>query len=297
MKLVPERFEQVRYERPAEGVARIVLARVAKRNAQGNRMTYELNAAFDTAAHDESVRAIILAADGPHFSAGHDFSETFEENFERVGTWGESPADGADALFGDEMEVFFEMCERWRNHAKPTIALVQGKCIAGGLMLAWVCDLIIAADDASFKDPTIDMGIMGVETFVHPFELGVRKAKEFLFTAEWLAAKDALALGMVNRVVPADRLETEGLDLAQLIAAKPAFAVRAAKLAVNQAQDAMGRWQSMKHGFALHHLTHANNRLKYGTQIDPGYAAGGAGERISGLEQKIRDFGPDRGAG
>ncbi|MBE1527989.1 enoyl-CoA hydratase [Sphingopyxis sp. OAS728] len=294
MSIAPDQFRQVRYERPADGIARIVLARPEKRNAQGNRMTYELNAAFDAAAQDETVRVILLAADGLHFSAGHDFSETFDESFERVSSWGASSTDGADALFGDEMEVFFEMCERWRNLSKPTIALVQGKCIAGGLMLAWACDLILAAEDASFKDPTIDMGIMGVETFAHPFELGTRRAKEFLFTADWLSADRAMAFGMINRVVPASRLAAEGLSLAAVIAAKPPFAVRAAKIAVNQAQDAMGRWQTLRHAFALHHLTHANNRIKFDAQIDPAYARTAAGDHIKGLEGKIRDFGPER---
>ncbi len=75
------------------------------------------------------------------------------------------------------MEIYLGMCERWRNLSKPTLALVQGKCIAGGLMLAWACDLIIASDDASFRDPTIDMGVMGAEFFMHPWELGVRQAE------------------------------------------------------------------------------------------------------------------------
>ena len=75
------------------------------------------------------------------------------------------------------------MCRRWRDFPKPTIAMVQGKCIAGGLMLAWVCDIIIASDDASFVDPVVAMGVCGVEYFNHPYELGIRKAKELLFTA------------------------------------------------------------------------------------------------------------------
>ena len=103
------------------------------------------------------------------------------------------------------MEIYLEMCERWRNLPKPTIAQVQGKCIAGGLMLAWVCDLIIASDDATFKDPVIDFGICGVEFFNHPWELGIRKAKEF-FTADEITAQEAASYGMVNRVVPRDEL-------------------------------------------------------------------------------------------
>ena len=80
---------------------------------------------------------------------------------------------------------------------------VQGACIAGGLMLAWICDLIVAADDAFFADPVVRMGIPGVEYFAHPWVMGPRFAKEFLFLGERVYAERALQLGMVNRVVPA----------------------------------------------------------------------------------------------
>jgi len=264
-------FKHIRYELPADGVARIVMARPPVRNAQDLLMTYELNAAFDRAVGDESVRVIILAGDDPHFSSGHDLGQDFDAEFPRVGTWGRCSDDGVEGFFADEMEIYVEMCERWRNLSKPTIALVQGKCIAGGLMLAWACDLIIASDDASFRDPTIDMGIMGVEFFMHPWELGIRQAKEFLFTTEWLEAGRAKEFGMINRVVPRDNLMDEGLSLAKTIASKPTLAVRTAKVAVNNAQDMMGRSQSMRHSIALHHLTHADNQLKYGMMFNPEY--------------------------
>ena len=100
------------------------------------------------------------------------------------------------------MEVYLGMCRRWREIPKPTIAMVQGACIAGGLMLAWVCDVIIAADDAFFADPVVRMGIPGVEYFAHPWVLGPRFAKEMLFTGDRFGARRAYELGMVNRVVP-----------------------------------------------------------------------------------------------
>ena len=272
---------QVRYEAPAPHVARIVMARPEAHNAQGLQMTYELNAAFDRAAQDDAIKVIILAGDGRNFSAGHDLggdgSRTWRD-FDTVGTWAGFDANGAEARYGREMEIYLEMCERWRNLPKPTIAQVQGKCIAGGLMLAWVCDLIIAGDDASFKDPVIDFGICGVEFFNHPWELGIRKAKEFLFTADEISAQDAAALGMVNRVVPRDQLAEVTLALAQKIASKPAFALKATKQAVNHVQDVQGRRNAQMHAFSLHQLLHAHNELVHGMPMDP-----------NGLPEAVRD--------
>ncbi|HVZ09099.1 enoyl-CoA hydratase [Rhodopila sp.] len=272
---------QIRYETPASHIARIVMARPQAHNAQGLQMTYELNDAFSRAALDESVKVIILAADGRNFSAGHDLSgdagKTLRD-FPTVGTWAGFEADGAEARYGREMEIYLEMCERWRNLSKPTIAQVQGKCIAGGLMLAWVCDLIIASDDATFKDPVIDFGICGVEFFNHPWELGIRKAKEFLFTAEEITAQEAAAHGMVNRVVPRAELEATTLALAERIAAKPAFALKATKQALNHVQDVQGRRNAQMHAFSLHHLLHAHNELVYGLPMDP-----------NGLPDTVRD--------
>src|SRR5690606_6146455 len=98
---------------------------------------------------------------------------------------------------------------RWREVPKPTIAMVQGACVAGGLMLAWVCDLIVASDDAFFADPVVRMGIPGVEYFAHPYELNPRIAKEFLFLGERMSAERAYQMGMLNRVVSRDQLEEE----------------------------------------------------------------------------------------
>ncbi|HEY4043938.1 MAG TPA: enoyl-CoA hydratase [Rhodopila sp.] len=276
-----ERPAQVRYETPAPHIARIVMARPEAHNAQGLPMTYELNAAFDRAAQDDDIKVVILAADGRNFSAGHDMagdSGTTWRDFRTVGTWAGFDAKGAEARYGREMEIYLEMCERWRNLSKPTIAAVQGKCIAGGLMLAWVCDLIIASEDASFKDPVIDFGICGVEFFNHPWELGIRKAKEFLFTAEEVSAQEAKECGMVNRIVPSDQLSAAALALAEKIAQKPSFALKATKQAVNHVQDVQGRRNAQMHVFSLHHLLHAHNELIYGLSADP-----------NGLPATVRD--------
>jgi enoyl-CoA hydratase len=265
--------EQVRYDVPVDKVARITLCRGSARNAQGMQMTYELNAAFDRAAHDDSIKVIIVGAEGPHFSAGHDLSgdqgKTWRD-FPIVGTWADFDAGGAEGRYGREKEIYLELAERWRNIPKPTIAAVQGKCISGGLILAWVCDLIVATEDAQFCDTTVDLGLPGAEFFMHPYELGTRKAKEWLFTTGWIGAREAEARGMVNRVVAREALETEVLSLARLIAAKPSFALKLVKDTCNYAQDLAGRRQTAQHSFGLHHLAHAHNQVKYGVHADPG---------------------------
>ncbi len=264
-------FETVLYELPAPGVARITQNRPEARNAQNYQLTYDLNAAFDTAAADESVKVIILAGAGPHFSAGHDRRGGGPplSSFPTVGTWREFGKKGAEGYMAVEEEIYLGMCRRWRNIPKPTIAQVQGKCIAGGLMLAWVCDLIVASDDAMFSDPVVQMGVCGVEYFAHPWELGARKAKEMLFTADWVTAQEAHRLGMVNHVVPREELESFTLQLAQKIAEKPSFALKLAKEAVNQTLEAQGQWQAMLAVFNLHQLAHSHNQELFGMRIDP----------------------------
>ena len=262
------------YETPVPGVARLVLNRPESRNAQDTTLLYALNAAFDQAARDDTIKVIILSAAGPHFSSGHDLREGGSitdqmSGHETVGTWCGFGCAGAEGRMAREKEVYLGLSERWRNIPKPTIAQVQGKCIAGGLMLAWPCDLIVAADDAAFCDNTVGMGVAGVEYFAHPWELGPRKAKELLFTADWLSAQDAKALGMVNHVVQAADLATFTLDLARRIASKPMFALKLAKEAVNAAEDAQGRVNAMQTAFALHQLAHSHNMQVHGMPIDP----------------------------
>ena len=267
---MPE-FATVLYEMPAEGVARITQNRPDARNAQNNQLTYHLNAAFDHAAADESVKVIILAGAGPHFSAGHDLRGGSKplSDYPVAGTWREFNKPGAEGYMAVEEEIYLGMCRRWRNIPKPTIAEVQGKCIAGGLMLAWVCDLIVASEDVQFQDPVAQMGVCGVEYFAHPWELGARKAKEMLFTADWVTAQDAFRLGMVNHVVPREQLSEFTLEIAKRIALKPSFALKLSKEAVNQTLEAQGQWQAMLSVFNLHQLAHSHNQELFGMRVDP----------------------------
>ncbi|WP_047310031.1 enoyl-CoA hydratase [Rhodopseudomonas palustris] len=265
--------ETILVERPDPAVARIVMNRPEARNAQNLQMTYDLNAAFDDAVRDDSVKVIILAGAGPHFSAGHDLRATTKNeagvDFPPVGHWGGFREPGAHGRMAREQEIYLQITRRWRNLAKPMIAEVHGKCIAGGLMLAWACDLIVASDNAEFCDPVVTMGVCGVEWFVHPWELGPRKAKELLFTADSWSAQEAHQLGMVNHVVPAAELSAFTLQLAQRIAAKPSFALKMTKEAVNRSVDIQGQPAAIDQAFALHQLCHAHNLQEFGMIVDP----------------------------
>ncbi|MCD0420213.1 enoyl-CoA hydratase [Rubrivivax sp. JA1024] len=266
-------YETILVERPDPAVARIVMNRPDARNAQNLQMTYDLNAAFDDAVQDDSVKVIILAGAGPHFSAGHDLRATTKNeagiDFPPVGAWGGFREPGAHGRMAREQEIYLQITRRWRNLAKPMIAEVHGKCIAGGLMLAWACDLIVAADSAEFCDPVVTMGVCGVEWFVHPWELGPRKAKELLFTADSWSAQEAHQLGMVNHVVPAAELSAFTMALAQRIAAKPSFALKMTKEAVNRSVDIQGQPAAIDQAFALHQLCHAHNLQEFGMIVDP----------------------------
>lgn len=269
----------VRYEVIEEGaVALITLDRAEARNAQNRKMTYQLNDAFTEAAFDDDVRCIVLAAEGPHFSAGHDLKGPGDYEADPHWVGGSTSRPGAEGLMAFEEENYLHMCRRWHDLPKPTIAAVQGQVIAGGLMLMWVCDIIIAADNATFRDMTVDFGVNGVEWFNHPWELGPRKAKEFLFTGDPITATEAQQLGMVNRVVPADELMEATLAMAGRIAKKPALSLKLAKMAVNQALDAQGFHTAQQAAFNLQHVGHAHFRAEQlrATGVDPGAGAGRA---------------------
>lgn len=263
-EVVYETDEPVLYS--AEGpVAWVRMNRPAFHNAQNSQMTYALDAAFKRAIDDEAIKVIVLGASGKHFSAGHDIGSPGRDvtrSFQRTGLWPDHTAKaGAEFLYTREQEIYLGMCRRWREMPKPSIAMVQGGCIAGGLMLAWVCDLIVASEDAFFQDPVAKMGIPGVEYFAHPFELPPRIAKEFLFLGERMSAERAARFGMVNRVVAGDSLEDEVRRVAMKIAEVPSLALALGKQAINHAEDLRGKRTSMDAAFHMHHFAHAQNEL------------------------------------
>jgi enoyl-CoA hydratase len=268
--VVYETDEPVRYA-VSDAVAWITMNRPGYNNAQNSQMTYALDAAFQRAVNDDAVHAIVLGGEGKHFSAGHDIGtpgRDVNKSFARVHLLSDHiNKPGAEFLYTREQEVYLGMCRRWRDTPKPTVAMVQGACVAGGLMLAWVCDLIIASEDAFFQDPVVRMGIPGVEYFAHAFELPPRIAKEFLLLGDRMSAERAERFGMVNRVVPRERLREETAAIAAKLAAQPPLGAWLTKQAVNHVEELRGKRTAMETVFHMHHFAHAQNDLTSGNSL------------------------------
>ena len=279
-----ETDEPILYE-AKDGIAWVTLNRPEFHNVQNSQMTYALDDAFQKAVDDDSVKCIVLKSDAKHFTAGHDIGSPgrdFHSSFDRRLMWYDhANKAGAEKAYIREQEVYLGMCKRWRNIPKPTIAQVHGACIAGGLMLAWVCDLIIASDDAFFQDPVLQMGFPGVEYFAHCHELNVRLAKEFLFLGERMSAARAYDMGMVNRVVPRDELADEVTKVASRIAEQPRLALQLCKQACNHMETLAGKEAGIDASFGYHHFAHAQNQLTKGD-----YIAGLDGKKMAERNKK-----------
>lgn len=235
---------RVRYE--VDGaVCTITLNRPEAANAQDTQLIDELDTAFDRAGADDDVRVIVLAAAGKHFSAGHDLKELAAEELVAIRSTAEGKLD-------HEQEMYFDRCVKIRDFPKPTIAAVQGACSAAGLMLACMCDLIVASDDARFSNPVLRMTGAGVELLVEPWELGARKAKELLLCAETLGADEAERLGLVNKVVPRSELAAAAREMADKVALVPPVTARAVKDSINHMLDLQGQRESWRYHFMVH---------------------------------------------
>lgn len=251
-------YKTIIYEKIDGNIARITMSRPERRNAQTNKMTEELIEAFDVAEKDDEVKVIILAGAGQSFSSGHDLGspDALEERKNMVVPQG--PAGGTAWTMKREEDIYFDPCMKWRDMPKPTIAQVQGYCIMGGLMLATAMDIIIAAEDAQFCDRSVRMACQAAEYFPLTWDVGGRMTKEFLFTGDFMDAQTALRRGLVNRVVPRDKLEEETLTLARKIAQQNPFLLKLAKKMVNDQLDLMGQRQGLQLGFYLHELAHGH---------------------------------------
>lgn len=252
-------------------VAWIWLARPDCGNAQNYRLLSQLDAAFKRAVEDDDVRVVVLGGRGKHFSAGHDIGTSEKDGHlprERQLLWDNHlNKDGAEKQYVLEQDAYLGLCRRWQDMSKPSIAMVQGGCIAGGLMLAMVCDMIVASEDAFFQDPVVRMGVPGVEYCAHMFELPPRIAREFLYLGLRMPARRAYDLGVINRIVPRDKLETEVAAIADEIATRPRFGLTLTKQAINFIEDLRGKRSAMDAIFHMHHLAHAHNQLTTGNLV------------------------------
>lgn len=245
-------YENVLYE--VDGaVATITMNRPEMANAQNTGLIDDLDAAFDEADADDAVRVVVLAGAGKHFNSGHDLKALVGQA--EADEW-RRMRDTPEGKFRHEKVMYFDRCVKIYNFRKPTIAAVQGSCVAAGLMLACMCDLIVAADNAVFSNPVLKMTGAGVELLVEPWELGPRKAKEFMLTGDKIDAQEAWRLGLVNRVVPLADLASATHALAQQIALVPPATAQVVKESINHTMELQGKADSWKYHFMAHHWMH-----------------------------------------
>lgn len=245
-------FELIEYH-AADGIARIAHNRPQARNAESQGLLEELDQALGLAVRDASVKAIVISGKGDHFSAGHDLKEAAAKrsNFTVEQRWEFEER----YYLGYAMHIY--------DCPKPTIAQVSGACIAGGFMVANMCDLIVASDDAFFSDPVCQtLATAAVEVMIHPWVMGARKAKEFLFLGERMSAREALAIGMVNKVVARADLQAETDRMAQRIAACDPFALRLVKRSINRGLEMQGLRSAIDAHFDTHQLSHLSEGFK-----------------------------------
>jgi enoyl-CoA hydratase len=253
-----EKLEFLQYE-VKDGVAVISLNRPDKANSQHHPLLHELDGCWRAAEADHDVKVILLRANGRHFSAGHDLTGFGDPEIDRMQAEGTY---SLDVHYDVEARVFFGYTLGWRNSPKPSIAAVQGKCVAAGLMLCWPCDLIIAADNAEFSDPVLQMQLFGIEYHAHAWEMGPRKAKELLLLGHSITAQQAYEVGMVNKVVPLDELDATALQWATRIAHLDPWLASQVKRTINNMQDVQGYTTTLRASFDVHELSHGVRESK-----------------------------------
>ena len=220
-------YETIGLERAGE-VALLTLARPQRLNAINRQMLGELQEALDEVERDDALRVLMVKGAGGNFSSGFDLKEQLEARPSGEQAWREI------------LDRDFAGITRFWHLRKPTIAAVEGYCLAGGCELALCCDITIAAEDAIFGEPELKFGA-GIVVMMLPFLVGPKRAKEIILTgADRIPAPEAARIGLINRVVPAERLEASALALARHIAVIDPQLVSETKRAINQCFETMG---------------------------------------------------------
>src|SRR5437867_6097504 len=209
-------------------VRRLTMNRPERLNALNGELVEALSRALAEAEGDDHVSVLVLRGAGRAFCAGYDLEEDAEAGVMDSAAWYRELTRSADRM----LELL--------DHPKPVIAQVHSYCLAGGTDLMLACDLCICSDDAFFGYPDIRFG-SGVVTMLLPWVVGARKAKELMFTGEdRIPSGEALRIGLVNRVVPAEFLEDATLELARVMAKNEQVVVQATKRAINRMWELSG---------------------------------------------------------
>ena len=287
-------YRRMLYEKVDPDIVKITMNRPEKRNAEDALMLEEMQECFIEGDLDEDVRVIIFAGAGKDFSAGHDMSGAGEPAPEgsTMRRFLDTKLTGMEMRIRREDYIYRYQAYYMRNVSKPTIAMVQGNCLAGGWMNASMCDLIVASDDAKFGDPVVRMGPAAVEILFHPYDVGFRKAKEILWTGDTISAQEGKELGFVSRVVPREKLEGETLDLARRIAMNQPVAVSLVKRSINQAWEEMGQRNAWHYHLLIHQLSHASDEtLRWRDDRAKSIGKGGVREFLKMRDDKFKESG------
>ena len=223
-------YENIIYEKDG-GIALIVLNRPSKRNSINMKMRNELIDALQDAGEDDKVRAVILTGGNEVFSAGADLTDP------------PTPTRLWDKISPKRIYNYYYLIE---DMGKPVIAAIAGYCLAGGLELACTCDIRIAAENAILGDAHARVGAFpgGGNTQRLPRLVGIARAKELVFSGEFIDAKEAERIGLVNKVVPTNSLLNEAKKMASIYKERPPIMIKLAKAAINDGMQ-MGLAQGL----------------------------------------------------
>jgi enoyl-CoA hydratase len=231
-------YQTIRLERRG-AVALLTLARPERLNAIDRRMLNELQLALDDVERDDELRVLVVQGAGGNFSSGFDLKEQMQAR-----------PTGHDA-WRQILDRDFSIVTRFWHLKKPTIAAVQGYCLAGGCELALCCDITIAAEDAVFGEPELKFGA-GIVVMILPWLVGPKRAKDIILTgADHIAAPEAARIGLINRVVPRDQVESSVLALARHIAVIDPNLVQQTKRAINQCFEVMGLMEALNQALEI----------------------------------------------
>jgi len=231
-------YQTIRLERRGT-VALLTLARPERLNAIDRRMLNELQLALDDVERDEELRVLVVQGASGNFSSGFDLKEQMQ-----------AQPTGRDA-WRQILDKDFSIVTRFWHLKKPTIAAVQGYCLAGGCELALCCDITIAAEDAIFGEPELKFGA-GIVVMILPWLVGPKRAKDIILTgADHIAAPEAARIGLINRVVPRDQVQSSALALAHHIAVIDPGLVQQTKRAINQCFEVMGLMEGLNQALEI----------------------------------------------
>lgn len=241
-------YTQILFEK-GDGIGRIILNRPEKLNAITTVMHQEFNEALNAVERDPDIRVLIIKGAGRAFCAGHDLAELSTEE--------EEPYAINHPMFKDRHSTFKStnnVLFRLWEIPQPIIAQVHGHCLVWGLKIAMNCDLVVAAENATFGYRPLG-GAARLDG-LWPWLIGMRKTKELLFTGEYFSGKQAADMGMINSAVPLEQLESTVEEMAHKIAKLPLEILALNKVAVNRCFEMMGLKEGVAYSLELHCMAH-----------------------------------------